>query len=168
MKNDEHAKMVVRELTILRKLSQIENNIYTTKLQDVILAGEPDTFESIFLVMDYVEQDLAKLMKDKNILFNEQDALHILYNILCGVNFLHSANIMHRDLKPGNILINDQCQIKICDFGMARSEAYAPKSSGKNKSEEKTIKIKPAKKLSQIVMTRNYRAPEVILLQDYT
>ena len=55
MKNDEHAKMMVRELTILRKLSQIENNIYTTKLHDVILAGDPETFESMFLVMDYVE-----------------------------------------------------------------------------------------------------------------
>jgi len=51
---------------------------------------------------------------------------------------------------------------------MARSETYNPKSSVKNKSDEKTTKPKLAKKLSQIVMTRNYRAPEVILLQDYT
>jgi serine/threonine protein kinase len=109
MANDELALVMVRELTILRKLSNIENNIFTTRLHDVILAGEPDTFKSLFLVMEYVDQDLAHLMKDKTIEFEEADALHIFYNILCGINFLHSANIMHRDLKPGNILINEKC-----------------------------------------------------------
>jgi serine/threonine protein kinase len=37
------------------------------------------------------------------------------------MNFLHSANLMHRDLKSENVLIDDECRIKICDFGMARS-----------------------------------------------
>jgi len=45
----------------------------------------------------------------------------ILYNILCGMNFIHSANILHRDIKPANILINGECTIKICDFGLART-----------------------------------------------
>jgi len=62
MKNDEHAKMAVREISILKKLSEIKINIFTTRLHDVILAGDPETFESIFLVMDFVDQDLANLM----------------------------------------------------------------------------------------------------------
>ena len=41
--------------------------------------------------------------------------------MLCGINYLHSANIIHRDLKPSNILIDSDCRIKICDFGLARS-----------------------------------------------
>jgi serine/threonine protein kinase len=45
----------------------------------------------------------------------------MLYNLLCGINFLHSAGIMHRDLKPDNILITDECGVKICDYGFARA-----------------------------------------------
>ena len=45
----------------------------------------------------------------------------IVYDILCGLKYLHKANVIHRDLKPGNILVNDDCTIQICDFGLARS-----------------------------------------------
>ena len=45
----------------------------------------------------------------------------IVYDILCGLKYLHAAKIIHRDLKPGNILVNDDCTIQICDFGLARS-----------------------------------------------
>jgi len=38
------------------------------------------------------------------------------------VNFLDTANVIHRDLKPGNILLTDQCSVKICDFGLARTK----------------------------------------------
>ena len=55
---------------------------------------------------------------------NDIDEDHIkviLYNSLCALNFIHSANILHRDLKPSNILIDKNCNIKICDFGLART-----------------------------------------------
>jgi serine/threonine protein kinase len=45
----------------------------------------------------------------------------ILYNILCGLNFIHSANLIHRDIKASNILMNDECGITFCDFGLARA-----------------------------------------------
>jgi len=44
----------------------------------------------------------------------------ILYNMLCAINFIHSANLIHRDLKPGNFLIDSHCNIKVCDFGLTR------------------------------------------------
>lgn len=43
-----------------------------------------------------------------------------MYQILRGLYYMHSANIMHRDLKPSNILINSDCDLKICDFGLSR------------------------------------------------
>ena len=45
----------------------------------------------------------------------------IMYNTLAGLKFMHEAQIIHRDIKPGNILINADCSIKICDFGLSRS-----------------------------------------------
>merc|ERR1711920_316897 len=45
----------------------------------------------------------------------------LLYNLLVGVNYLHSAGIYHRDLKPANCLVNQDCSVKICDFGLSRA-----------------------------------------------
>lgn len=45
----------------------------------------------------------------------------ISYNLLCAIKFLHSANIIHRDIKPSNILINESCQVFVCDFGLSRT-----------------------------------------------
>lgn len=77
-----------------------------------------------------------------------------MYQLLRGVLFLHSANIMHRDLKPSNILVNMNCDLKICDFGLARGFGG---QDDPNQQQEKTI----------YVVTRWYRAPEVMLNQQH-
>lgn len=66
-----------------------------------------------------------------------------------GIKFMHSAQIIHRDLKPSNLLINSDCQLKICDFGLARSLVSDREGSDMVLTEE--------------VATRWYRAPEVLL-----
>jgi mitogen-activated protein kinase 1/3 len=93
----------------MRQLSNVPKNIFTTKLHDIILSGEADTFESIFLVMDYESEDLKTLLSTASLDFDEDHALIITYNILCALNFLHSAKVVHRDLKPQNILVNSKC-----------------------------------------------------------
>ena len=60
-------------------------------------------------------------MADGDLVLKEQQAVILIYNLLCAVNFLHKNNIVHRDLKPANILITSNSEIKICDFGMSRS-----------------------------------------------
>ena len=51
----------------------------------------------------------------------EDHVVVILYNMICAMKFLHRASVVHRDLKPGNILVDGSCQIVLCDFGLARS-----------------------------------------------
>ena len=45
---------------------------------------------------------------------------YFIYQILRGLSFMHSANVIHRDLKPSNLLLNKDCELKICDLGLAR------------------------------------------------
>jgi serine/threonine protein kinase len=51
---------------------------------------------------------------------SEDHIVILAYNMLCAVNFMHSLNIIHRDIKPGNFLLNSDCKVKICDFGLSR------------------------------------------------
>ena len=57
----------------------------------------------------------------ENVSMDEEHVKIIIYNLLCSLNFIHSAQIMHRDLKSANVLINSDCNVKICDFGLART-----------------------------------------------
>lgn len=139
----------------MHQLSRMKNNVFTTKLYDIIIAGDSDNFESIFLVMDFTSHDLKKVFTSKigsNFSFTEQHVITILYNLLCSMKFMHSANIVHRDIKPSNILIDGQCGVKICDFGLSRTLPEKPKE-----------RRPPRRQLSDYVVSRWYRPPEIIL-----
>ena len=72
--------------------------------------------------MEFIEGDMDHMLKKcKNLQLEDDHIITILYNMLCALNFIHSANIIHRDLKPANILVDSNCMIKLCDFGLARS-----------------------------------------------
>ena len=72
--------------------------------------------------MDYVDNDLKKILNLSNTMqFTETHVITLTYNILCALNLIHKLNIMHRDIKPENILVNRDCQVKICDFGLSRT-----------------------------------------------
>ena len=82
----------------------------------------------------------------------EDHIVTILYNILCSVNFLHSANLIHRDLKPDNLLINTKCEIIIADFGHSRplKETKDKECLNKLKSDLRKSKVDQAVYKSRI------------------
>jgi len=72
-----------------------------------------------------MECDLAAIIRSGQPL-TDAHFQSFIYQILCGLKYIHSANVLHRDLKPGNLLVNADCELKICDFGLARGFSNDP------------------------------------------
>lgn len=88
----------------------MKGNIFTTKILDIIAPDIIEEMNYVFIVMEYFESDLKKLLINTQAIdFDQNHILTILYNSLCALNFIHTANIMHRDIKPANILIDSNC-----------------------------------------------------------
>lgn len=75
------------------------------------------------MVLELVDSDLKKIFSSvpNGTVLQEDHILTIMYNTLCSLNYLHSANVIHRDMKPANLLVDSNCSVKICDFGLARN-----------------------------------------------
>jgi len=95
-----------------------------------------------------MESDLTKIIKSKQTLSMEHVAF-FTYQILRGLLYMHSAGIIHRDLKPRNLLINSNCDLKICDFGLSRANI--------------PYLLTSTTQMTDYMTTRWYRAPEIIL-----
>ena len=165
------AKRILREVCIMRIL----NHPHVVKIIEVIVTEK--SFRTIYIVMESAQSDLKKIVKSATYL-NFDQVKYMLYQTICGLRYIHSANIMHRDLKPANILVNGDCTIKICDFGLSRSYGkinqfgeYDPGNVGgsdrilprdRDNSDQNYVNIR---ELTLHVVTRWYRAPEVILLE---
>ena len=74
--------------------------------------------KDVYIIQCLMETDLYKLLKTQRL--SNDHICYFLYQILRGLKYIHSANVLHRDLKPSNLLLNTTCDLKICDFGLAR------------------------------------------------
>ena len=115
--------------TIAEQLTQNKVNPFIPELIDIIcpdvkkpspIMAKGLDLSQICLVMEFIDTDLDQLLKHK-IEFSEHHLIKIVYNSLCAMAFLHLSNIIHRDVKPANILISSDCNVKLCDFGLSRS-----------------------------------------------
>ncbi|BCR87758.1 MAPK protein hog1 [Aspergillus chevalieri] len=131
-------KRTFREVHMLNKLRH-DNLI---NLNDIFISPSED----IYLVTDFMMTDLHQVIRATTL--ESQFIQFFTYQILRGLKFIHSAGVIHRDLKPQNLLVNNNCDLKICDFGLAREQDH---------------------QMTGYVVTRYYRAPEVMLTwQQYS
>ena len=139
------AKRMLREIKLLRHL-QHENIV---KIKDILPPPSLENFKDMYILYELMDTDLHQIIRSSQPLSDEHGQFFI-YQLLRGLKYIHSANVLHRDLKPSNILLNANCDLRICDFGLART------------SSEKEY-------MTEYVVTRWYRAPELLLsCAEYT
>ncbi|XP_013926788.1 PREDICTED: mitogen-activated protein kinase 15 isoform X6 [Thamnophis sirtalis] len=142
-RNRTDAQRTFREILFLQEFGGHPNII---QLLNVIRAQND---KDIYLVFESMETDLHAVIKKGNLL-KDIHKCYILYQLLKATKFIHSGNVIHRDQKPSNILLDRECFVKLCDFGLARSLGQIERDEGN-----------PA--LTEYVATRWYRAPEILL-----
>ncbi|XP_045485189.1 mitogen-activated protein kinase p38b isoform X2 [Pieris rapae] len=132
-----HAKRTYRELRMLKHMNH-ENVI---GLLDVFTSeNNLEDFNQVYLVTHLMGADLNNIVRTQKL--SDDHVQFLVYQILRGLKYIHSAGIIHRDLKPSNIAVNEDCELKILDFGLARPTET---------------------EMTGYVATRWYRAPEIML-----
>nr|CAG4638407.1 EOG090X04Z1 [Cyclestheria hislopi] len=135
------SKRVFRELKMLCFFKH--DNVLSAL--DILQPPHIDFFQEIYVITELMQSDLHKIIVSPQHLSTDHIKV-FLYQILRGLKYLHSARILHRDIKPGNLLVNSNCLLKICDFGLARVE-----------------EADSSKAMTQEVVTQYYRAPEILM-----
>ena len=132
--------------TTLREISSLKslNHPNIVPLQDLFINHNE---KKIYLIFDYFEQDLKAFINKLPADCNKEIYKNLLQQILLGIEYCHSSGILHRDLKPQNILVSNNGVLKIADFGLARSFNFP---------------LKP-RNLTKEIVTLWYRAPELLL-----
>ncbi|CAF4002793.1 unnamed protein product [Rotaria sp. Silwood2] len=136
-----HAKRTYRELKLLMYLNHPDAQV--VQLYNVFTPEQNiHDFQTLYFVLNFVDRDLNRILL-KRIPFTEQLIKITIYSLLRGLKFIHSAGVLHRDLKPMNIGIDGNSNVTILDFGLARVASTNPPTA--------------------YVSTRWWRAPEIYL-----
>ncbi|KAE9454206.1 hypothetical protein C3L33_13893, partial [Rhododendron williamsianum] len=106
-------------LTSLREIN-ILLSFHHPSIVDVKEVVVGSAIDSIFMVMEYMDHDLKVFMETMKHPFSQSEVKCLMLQLLGGVKYLHDNWVLHRDLKTSNLLLNNQGELKICDFGLAR------------------------------------------------
>jgi serine/threonine protein kinase len=147
--DDWDARHTLREIRLMRFLGPHPNVI---SLYNLSLFDEKS---ELYMMMELMDCDLHRVIQSKQTLTPKHFKC-FLKQILEGIRAMHEVGVFHRDLKPGNILVSKDCQIRITDFGLARFMDETTRQ-GNNK-------VNP---MTEYVVTRWYRAPELLLCPNH-
>ncbi|TDL28397.1 CMGC/MAPK protein kinase [Rickenella mellea] len=138
----------LRELKLLKFFSESGVNENIIAILDIVKPPSMDDFEEIYFVQELMQTDLHRVIRTQHL--SDDHCQYFVYQTLRALKTIHSADIVHRDLKPANLLLNSNCDLKVCDFGLARSIRTGVPGG------ETGL-------MTEYVATRWYRAPEIML-----
>jgi len=92
---------------------------YRTEEEEEEEEEKEEDFADVYLIMELMDTDLNQIIKSNQTLLRDH-VIYFLYQTLLGLKHIHDCGILHRDLKPSNLLVNANCDLKICDFGLSR------------------------------------------------
>lgn len=158
------AKRILRELALLRTIKGHENLIW---ILDSFVGPTTKDFKDVYIVTDLMDTDLSRIIESPQPL-SDSHVKFFIYQLLRGLKYLHTAGILHRDLKPQNCLVKASCECIVADLGLARAvEGLASAPSDDEEGED--AKAAPAapsggsgEDLTAYVITRWYRPPELL------
>ncbi|KAJ6597316.1 CMGC/MAPK protein kinase [Mycena sp. CBHHK59/15] len=139
----------LRELKLLKFFSTTCLNENIISMLDIIKPSTFDSFTEIYFVQELMQTDLHRVIHTQHL--TDHHCQYFVYQTLRALKSIHGAGIIHRDLKPANLLLNANCDLKVCDFGLARS--FKSSATG---GEEGGF-------MTEYVATRWYRAPDIML-----
>ncbi|PWZ01542.1 Pkinase-domain-containing protein [Testicularia cyperi] len=146
------ALRTLRELKLLRFFQECDVSENIISILDIIKPSTFESFTEVYLVQELMETDLHRVIRTQ--VLSDDHCQYFTYQTLRALKPMHCADVIHRDLKPSNILLNANCDLKVCDFGLARSVLTADQDTGF---------------MTEYVATRWYRAPEIMLtFKQYT
>ena len=166
------SRSILREVEYLLHLSP---SPYIVDLIDLIPPSRQPDSVSAGLVLGRMEMNLYDVVSS-GVELNCEHVKWIMYQLLLALRDTHHAGIIHRDIKPSNILVNKDCTVKVCDFGLSRTELQYTEEEDEEREREKKKKEKKKERendemqrMTRHTGTRWYRAPENILLsRSYT
>ncbi|KAG8219920.1 CMGC MAPK protein kinase [Butyriboletus roseoflavus] len=139
----------LRELKLLKFFSEICVNENIISILDIVKPPSLNDFKEVYFIQELMQTDLHRVIRTQSL--SDDHCQYFIYQLLRALKSIHSADIVHRDLKPANLLLNANCDLKVCDFGLARS--INPTAPG----------AKEVGLMTEYVATRWYRAPEIML-----
>ena len=104
-------KRILREICLLHKL----HHPNVVKLYDILDVKDSENFNCLYLIMECLQSDLNKLIKS-GVELEIEKIQKLIYNVLVGLKYTHSAGVLHLYIKPSNILIISDCSVCICDL----------------------------------------------------
>ena len=113
--------------------------------------------DGIFLVFEYCEHDLSTLLEHIPKAFSESEVKTLTMQLLSAVAYMHRHWIIHRDIKMSNLLYNNKGELKVADFGLARTFSI-----------EKKGDMTRTAPMTPIVVTLWYRSPELLLRPQHS